>query len=106
MSGRLVLGENVAQAAQFVQSGAADAGIIAKSLAMAPAMRNAGRSWDVPEDAYPPLTQGGLILPWAASREAAVQFRDYLLERRRPPGAGLVRLRACRQVAWTGSPSA
>ena len=28
---------------------------------------------------YPPLTQGGLILPWAASREAALQFRDYLL---------------------------
>src|SRR5437773_646884 len=34
MKGRLVLGENVAQAAQFVQSGAADAGIIAKSLAL------------------------------------------------------------------------
>ena len=76
---KLVLGENVAQAAQFAQSGAADAAIVAKSLAVAAAMREAGRTWDVPEDAYPPLTQGGLILPWATSREAAVRFRDYLL---------------------------
>jgi molybdate transport system substrate-binding protein len=77
--GRMVLGENVAQAAQFVQSGAADAGIVAKSLAVAPAMRGAGRFREIPEDAYPRLTQGGLILPWAVSREAAVRFRDYLL---------------------------
>ena len=76
---KLALGENVAQAAQFAQSGAADVAIVAKSLAVAPAMRNAGRSWEVPEDAYPSLTQGGLILPWAMSREAAVRFRDYLL---------------------------
>lgn len=76
---RLVLGENIAQAAQFVHSGAADAGVIAKSIVTAPSMRNQGRAWDVPEDAHPPLNQGGLILPWAASREAALQFRDYLL---------------------------
>jgi molybdate transport system substrate-binding protein len=77
--GRLVLGDNVAQAAQFAQSGAADASIIAKSLALAPAMRDAGRSWDVPAYAYPLLTQVGLILPWAISRDAALRFRDYLL---------------------------
>src|SRR5687767_5070191 len=79
VSGRLVLGENVGQAAQFVQSGAADAGVIAKSLSVAPAMRNAGRSWDIPATAHPLITQGGLVLPWAVSREAALQFRDYLL---------------------------
>jgi molybdate transport system substrate-binding protein len=79
VSKKIVLGENVAQAAQFVQSGAADAGIIAKSLALAPAMRRAGRFWEIPEHLYTPLTQGGLILPWAVSREAAVRVRDYLL---------------------------
>jgi molybdate transport system substrate-binding protein len=79
VSGKLALGENVAQAAQFVQSGAASAGIIAKSVALSPAMRDGGRWWDVPTDAYPVLTQGGLILPWATSREAALRFRDYLL---------------------------
>ena len=76
---KLALGENVAQAAHFVQSGAADAGIIAKSLALAPAMRATGRFWEVPENAYPPLTQGGLILPWAVSRPGAAGLRDYLL---------------------------
>ncbi len=79
VKGRLVLGENVAQAAQFVQSGAADAAIIAKSLAVAPALRGAGRFRDVPADMHPPLVQGGLILPWAASRAAAEQLRDFLL---------------------------
>jgi molybdate transport system substrate-binding protein len=77
--GRLVLGENVAQAAQFAQSRAADAGIIAKSLALAPELRKSGRYWDVPEHMHPSLTQGGLILPWAISRAGAIRFRDYLL---------------------------
>jgi molybdate transport system substrate-binding protein len=76
---RLVLGDNIAQAAQFVESGAADAGLIARSLAVAPAMRERGRSWDVPESAHPPLLQAGLILRWARSRAAAVALRDYLL---------------------------
>ena len=79
VSGRLVLGENIAQTAQFVQSGAADAGIIAKSLAVAPELRKAGRYLDVPEQMHPPLIQAGLILPWAASQAAAMQFRDFLL---------------------------
>ena len=81
VSRRLVLGENVAQTAQFAQSRAADAGIIAKSLALAPELRKAGRYWDVPEEMHPPLIQAGLILPWAASRAGAVQLRDFLLGR-------------------------
>jgi molybdate transport system substrate-binding protein len=68
---RLVLGENIAQTAQFVESGAADVGIIALSLAMAPAMQGKGRYWLVPLDAYPKMEQGGIILNWAKEREAA-----------------------------------
>jgi len=79
VSRRLVLGENVAQAAQFVQSGAADAAVIARSLAVAPAMRATGRFRDIPVQLHPPLVQGGLILPWARSRDAALRFRDFLL---------------------------
>ena len=75
---RIVRGDSVAQAAQFVQSGAADAGLIAGSLATAEALRNAGRFVEVPRDAYPELVQGGLVLPWARSREAAVAFRNFL----------------------------
>ena len=40
---KLVFGENISQAAQFVQSGGADAGIIALSLAMGDSMRASGR---------------------------------------------------------------
>jgi molybdate transport system substrate-binding protein len=75
---RLVLGENVAQAAQFVASGSADAGIIALSLARSPALA-AGRFCEVPVEAYPPIEQGGLVLPWARHPEAAAQFRAFLL---------------------------
>jgi molybdate transport system substrate-binding protein len=76
---RLVLGDNIAQTAQFVESGAADAGLIAKSLAAAAGMRDQGRWWEIPGDAYPPLVQGGLILRTAGSRDAALALRDYLL---------------------------
>ncbi|OFW14692.1 MAG: molybdate ABC transporter substrate-binding protein [Acidobacteria bacterium RIFCSPLOWO2_12_FULL_67_14] len=75
---RLVMAENVAQAAQFGQSGAADAAIIARSLAVNPALR-AGRLLDVDPGTHPPVIQGGLILPWTGSRAAAETFRDYLL---------------------------
>jgi len=76
---RLVLGENIAQTAQFVQSGAADVGLVAKSLVVAPAMAGAGRYWEIPAHEHAPLVQGGLVLPWASSREAALRVRDYLL---------------------------
>jgi molybdate transport system substrate-binding protein len=73
---RLVLGENVAQTAQFVESGAADIGVIALSLAMAPPMREKGRYWLIPLDAYPRMEQGGVILEWAKDREAASTLRE------------------------------
>ncbi len=75
---RLVLGENIAQTAQFVESGAADVGIIALSLAMAPAMKEKGRYWNVPLDAYPRLEQGGAILNWAKDREATNSLRSFV----------------------------
>ncbi len=76
---RLVLSENIAQAAQFVESGAADVGIIALSLAIAPPMRNKGRYWEIPLDAYPRIEQGGVILRQTRDRDAARVFREFLL---------------------------
>lgn len=76
--GRLLLAENISQAAQFVQSGGADAGMLAKSLTMAPAMRSVGRAVDVPLGSYPEIVQGGVVLPWARSREAALAVRNAL----------------------------
>ena len=75
---RLVLGENIAQTAQFVESGAADVGVIALSLAMAPALGK-GRYWKIPLDAYPPLEQGGVILSWAKDRTATESLRTFVV---------------------------
>lgn len=68
---RLVLGENVAQAAQFVESGAADIGIIALSLAVSPALKSKGRFWEIPPAVYPPIEQSGVILKRTSNPEAA-----------------------------------
>jgi molybdate transport system substrate-binding protein len=75
---RLVFGENISQTAQFVESGAADVGLIALSLALSPAMKDKGRVWPVPLDAYPRLEQGGVILTGAKDAQAAREFRSFL----------------------------
>jgi molybdate transport system substrate-binding protein len=79
VAAKLVLGENIAQTLEFVQSGAADVGIVALSLAMAPAVRDQGKYWEVPLESYPRVEQGGAILKQARSPEAANQFRQFLL---------------------------
>lgn len=76
---KLVIGENVAQAAQFVQSGAAEVGLIALSLALAPAMREQGTYWEVPQEAYPRLAQSGVILRGTGNAGGARAFRGFLL---------------------------
>ena len=79
VSPKLVLGENVAQAMQFVQSGSADAGFVALSLALAPAVKGKGRLFEIPVSSYPRLEQGGTILKWAADIDAARALRGFLL---------------------------
>jgi molybdate transport system substrate-binding protein len=76
---KLVFGENISQAAQFVQSGAADAGIVALSLAVSDAMKGSGRYWEIPADTYPRLTQTAVVIKGAGP--AARAFVDWL---RRP----------------------
>ena len=76
---KLVVGENVGQAMQFVQSGAADAGIVALSLALAPNVMNKGRRFEIPVSTYPRLEQGGTILKWAADVDAARALRGFML---------------------------
>ncbi|MCE3224331.1 MAG: modA [Nitrospira sp.] len=75
---RLVLGENISQAAQFIESGACDVGIIALSLALAPAMKSAGSYWLIPAEAHPPLEQGAVILKQSKNQEAARQFLRFM----------------------------
>jgi molybdate transport system substrate-binding protein len=75
---RLVLGENVAQAAQFVESGNAQVGFVALAHALAPAMQGKGKYWRVPADAYPPLDQGVVVIAHSLHKEDAAAFVDYV----------------------------
>jgi molybdate transport system substrate-binding protein len=76
---KLVYGENIIQTAQFVESGAADIGLISHSLAAAAPLRDEGRSWEVPADSYPAIEQGGVILSWAQDRQTAEALRSFIL---------------------------
>jgi molybdate transport system substrate-binding protein len=75
---RLVLGENVSQAAQFVESGNAQAGLIALSHALAPGMKDHGRYWEVPAAAYPKLDQAAVIISSSPHKEQAETFLRFL----------------------------
>ncbi len=84
---KLVFGENISQAAQFVQSGNAEAGLIALSLAESPAMKDSGRYWELPTDSYPELQQGVAVLSASRRKPAAKAFLDYVLS---PKGAAVL----------------
>jgi len=78
VSDRLVLGENVAQAAQFVESGNAQAGFVALAHALAPGMSSKGKYWEVPAEFYPPLAQGAVVLAHSQHKKEAAEFLEYI----------------------------
>jgi molybdate transport system substrate-binding protein len=78
VSSRLVVGENIAQAAQFVESGNAQAGLVALAHALAPAMQGKGRFWVIPQDDYPPLAQGVVVISRSPHKREAQEFLDYV----------------------------
>jgi molybdate transport system substrate-binding protein len=67
---RIVMGQNVSQAAQFVQSGNAQAGFVPLSLARTPLLSEQGRSWAVPPASYERIEQAGVVIKGA--KEAAL----------------------------------
>ena len=87
LQSKLVMGENISQAAQFVQSGSADAGIVALSLALSPAMMSAGRYAEVSASSYTPLEQAAVILKSSKDKATAAQFLDFI---RKPEIASLM----------------
>jgi molybdate transport system substrate-binding protein len=74
---KLVLGENISQAAQFVQSGNAQIGIVALSLALSPPMKT-GERWEIPADAHPAIEQGAVVLTNARNKDAARAFLEFV----------------------------
>lgn len=75
---KLVLGENISQTAQFVESGNAQIGILALSLSVAPTLKDKGTYWEIPTDSYPPIEQAAIIPTAAADKTLAGAFLDYV----------------------------
>lgn len=75
---RLVMGENISQAAQFVESGNAQVGFIALAHAIPLATRGEGKFWKVPADAYPALDQGVVVVSRSQHKREALAFVDYI----------------------------
>jgi molybdate transport system substrate-binding protein len=70
---KLVLGENISQAAQLVDSGNAEVGILALSVALGQALR-AGVYFEVPSSAHPPIQQAAVVLNAARNVDRARQL--------------------------------
>lgn len=77
---KLVYGESISQATQFVDSGAADIGFIAKSVVIAPVMAGKGKWVEVPKGSYEPIAQAVVVLKHSAGAQStnARKFADYL----------------------------
>jgi molybdate transport system substrate-binding protein len=75
---RLVLGENISQAAQFVQSGNAEIGLLSLSLVTSATMKERGRFWLIPAETYPSLQQAVVILHRSREGVLAQAFIDFI----------------------------
>ena len=75
---KLIFGENIANTAQFVQTGNAQIGIIALSLALNPELSAKGGYYLLPDNLHEPLEQGYIITKRGADKPLARQFADFM----------------------------
>src|SRR5262249_52593058 len=78
MKDKLVVAENVGQAAQFVHSGNAQAGFVPLSLVLSQGA-DAASYWRVPQEDYPEIVQVAGVVSASAHKAAAQRFLDYVL---------------------------
>ncbi len=76
--GRLVLGENISQAVQFVQTGNASVGIVALSLVLSPKLEKVGHYFEIPAEDYPPLEQGVVLTKSGLTKPLAQEYLEFL----------------------------
>ncbi len=75
---KMIYGENITQTAQFVQTGNAEIGILALSIAMAPELSSKGAHYLIPDNLHEPLNQGFIILKRAENNKLAKRFAEYM----------------------------
>jgi molybdate transport system substrate-binding protein len=78
VEGKLIYGENISQTAQFVHTGAADAGIVALSLAISPKMLHEGRYWVIPDESHSDIEQIYVVLKKGKGKKSIKKFLDFI----------------------------
>jgi molybdate transport system substrate-binding protein len=78
LQSKLIIGENIAQTAQFVQTGNADAGIVALALVLAPATKGVGKYVEIPDSYHAPLEQGLVVTRHGAGNPVAAEYLKFL----------------------------
>jgi molybdate transport system substrate-binding protein len=76
---KLVIAENIAQSAQYADSGNAQVGLISLTSALTPRLQADGKFIEMPADSYPPIMQGAVVIQQKSSAHEAHQFLDFLL---------------------------
>ena len=84
---RLVIGENIAQTLQFVASGNASLGFVAKSQIRSARLPEASCSWDVSPELHDPVEQQAILLERAVNNPTAHAFLKFL---RSDPGRAII----------------
>ena len=78
VSAKIVMGESISQTAQFVQTGNAEAGLVALALVKAPKMAGIGKYFLIPASAHPALEQGAILTTKGAANPLARQYMQFL----------------------------
>jgi len=79
LKSHIVTAENIGQAAQFVDSGNAQAGLISFTSALTPTLSSIGSYYVIPRNLYPPIKQGAIVVKNSRQRTAAHKLLDFLL---------------------------
>jgi molybdate transport system substrate-binding protein len=75
---KLVTAENIAQTAQYAESGNAQLGLISLTSALTPRLQSIGQYVKMPADSYPPILQGVIVVKHPAGTQSAHRFLDFL----------------------------
>jgi len=79
LKSKIVIGENISQAAQFAFTGNAEIGFVALSLAMAPEMKGKGNYFIIPEKLYEPVVQACVLIKTPVLNTEAGKFKKFVL---------------------------
>ena len=80
LQSKLVVAENIAQTAQYADSGNAQLGLISLTSALTPRLKASGHYVLMPRDAYPPIQQGTIVVKRAgANTDAAHRFLSFFM---------------------------